>query len=484
MCPHRPAASLLLFAAVLFVTSCSDSIGPEARADRVTLNAPFTELEVGGTLALAATVLNATGGVVASQQITWESMNPEVASVSTAGVVTGLRAGTARIRASAGTATGTINLTVHPPSCTRASATGGVNVGQSVSGALAASDCRLFHGSRADGWTLALPQAEAIRIEMVGSGFDAVLFLTDRDMNVLGYADAAGSGVASLVGEYPAGNYVVWATSWNDAVGSYTVSAGTVNLCSGADASGSVALEESVAGTLSRDSCILPHGHAGMAWRLSIPTDVTLRATLTPQGFEGLIVVTTLDLDPVAFGWGPGVGAEVELMHPLPPGEYLLWATSTMGGFGSFTLSVGEARLAGCAAVQDIAVGASVNGQLGHGDCVLHDGRFTEPWRFSLPEAARLQVDMTSSQLDAYLIVTDEAGRIVAVDDDGGVGFNARLVHSFPAGTYTVWATTYSPGEGGAYQLSVQPAAGGNTIGERRGSAVAGTAAGVRKSAW
>jgi hypothetical protein len=74
-----------------------------------------------------------------------------------------------------------------------------------------------------------------------------------------------------------------------------------------------------------------------------------------------------------------------------------------------------------------------------------------------------VRIDLTSEEFDAYLLVTDDAGNVVAEDDDGGDGFNSRIVATLPAGTYTVWANTFGPGETGPYQLSVASVAGAQT---------------------
>ncbi len=65
---------------------------------RVNVNAPEKSVAVGGTMQLAATILpeNAT-----KQQVTWESANPDIATVDENGVVTGIKRGGARITATA-----------------------------------------------------------------------------------------------------------------------------------------------------------------------------------------------------------------------------------------------------------------------------------------------------------------------------------------------------------------------------------------------
>lgn len=72
------------------------------------------------TLRLSATVRLTGGGVAVNPQLTWSSSDPTVASVSTSGLVTGVIAGAAEIRATSSGVTGAAQLTVredvNPPS--------------------------------------------------------------------------------------------------------------------------------------------------------------------------------------------------------------------------------------------------------------------------------------------------------------------------------------------------------------------------------
>jgi hypothetical protein len=69
-------------------------------------------LVVGGTLPLTATALLASGDPRRDATISWSSETPQVAGVDAAGIVTGLAPGSATLRASSGSASGTISLTV------------------------------------------------------------------------------------------------------------------------------------------------------------------------------------------------------------------------------------------------------------------------------------------------------------------------------------------------------------------------------------
>jgi len=70
--------------------------------------------------------------------------------------------------------------------------------------------------------------------------------------------------------------------------------------------------------------------------------------------------------------------------------------------------------------------------------------------------AGRRTMSMTSSEVDAFLTIADFDGTVLAEDDDGGSGLNARMTIQLEAGSYIVVASSFEAGEVGAYTLSVE----------------------------
>lgn len=82
----------------------------------VEVTGPASTVEVGGTLQLTAVGRDASNGVVTGQPVTWISLDPAVASVSPAGLVTGLApGGPVGIRATIGGVNRTVGITVTAP---------------------------------------------------------------------------------------------------------------------------------------------------------------------------------------------------------------------------------------------------------------------------------------------------------------------------------------------------------------------------------
>jgi hypothetical protein len=65
------------------------------------------------------------------------------------------------------------------------------------------------------------------------------------------------------------------------------------------------------------------------------------------------------------------------------------------------------------------------------------------------------RIDLESTAFDAFLVLKDSSGNVVASDDDGGNGLNSRIERVLAAGTYEIVASSFGPNQTGAYQLTV-----------------------------
>ncbi len=78
----------------------------------VTVSPPTASVTVGATTDLSATVRDANGATVTGRTVTWQSSSPSIASVSTAGRVTGIAPGTVNITATVDGKSGSSAITV------------------------------------------------------------------------------------------------------------------------------------------------------------------------------------------------------------------------------------------------------------------------------------------------------------------------------------------------------------------------------------
>jgi len=119
---------VLRVAVAASLLSCTESTAPDIPVATVTVTVPRTAFRVGETIQAAALPLDATGGVLTGRTVTWSSSNTGVASISPAGLITGVAPGNATITAEVEGKTGTAvlqlslvpiaSITVSPPNQT------------------------------------------------------------------------------------------------------------------------------------------------------------------------------------------------------------------------------------------------------------------------------------------------------------------------------------------------------------------------------
>jgi hypothetical protein len=102
------------------------------------------------------------------------------------------------------------------------------------------------------------------------------------------------------------------------------------------------------------------------------------------------------------------------------------------------------------------------NAALSTADCLFDDGTYYDVYTFQGSAGQSIRVDMTSTDLDTYLLLRDPSGATVAEDDDGGEGTNSRLFFTLTAtGTWTILANNYDSGDTGNYNIAIACGTGG-----------------------
>jgi hypothetical protein len=107
--------ALTIMAAAIFAVACGSDNAPTGTAAvvSVTVSQPTANiLEKGGTATLTATTKDAGGNTITGTTVTWSSSSDAIATVSAAGLVTGVAPGTATITATSNGKTGTATVTV------------------------------------------------------------------------------------------------------------------------------------------------------------------------------------------------------------------------------------------------------------------------------------------------------------------------------------------------------------------------------------
>ena len=231
------SASGLVTANALGVASVSAAAGGKSGGAVITVAgptvasvtvAPTTDtLLVGETVQLTATVLDADGNPVTDRAVTWISAMPTVASVSSGGLVTGVADGVVAISATLDGKTGQATIEVWGPCST--ALTPSIDVGDTVQGDLASTDCPLDDGSYADGYALTVDAQTDVQIDMTSTEFDTWLWLLELlpngDLEVVALNDdvSEGNTDAQILFTLAAGiEYFILANSFDpDTFGEY-----------------------------------------------------------------------------------------------------------------------------------------------------------------------------------------------------------------------------------------------------------------------
>lgn len=105
-----------------------------------------------------------------------------------------------------------------------------------------------------------------------------------------------------------------------------------------------------------------------------------------------------------------------------------------------------------------IEVGERLKGRLEPSDMEMEDGSYADGFWLKGAAGARVTIELSSDDFDAYLLVTDtiSGSEEILEDDDSSAGSDARIRTSVPYdGTLVIVATSYDPDETGVYTLSV-----------------------------
>jgi uncharacterized protein YjdB len=417
----------------LLVTSCGGGGGgdtptpppppPAPTVNTVVVNPPTANVEVGQTQTLAASARDASGNEL-PRTFSWTSSNPGVASVSAAGVVTGVaQGGPVVISATVDGRTGTSAITITPvrvATVNVALANGTVIQGRTTQATAVARDGRgATVTDRPVTWTSSNASVATV--------------------NATGVVTAVAAGTASITGTV-------------DGI------AGTAALTVSPDPCRvvrSIALGAQVTGTLTANDCQLNDSSYVQTYELTVAAPALLEVEMASSDFDAYLFLLdgagqrVLEEDDDG-----GLGTNARILYNFVPGRYRIVAnTFERNRVGSYLLTVRTAP-PGCTP-RPVPFPSNQQGTLSTASCRLNGDSRTDFYEFTLTQRASVVINMTSTRLDPVLGVVDGNGEVVAVDDDSGEGVNARVEGVLEPGRYVVAAAGY-PGEQGPYTLELR----------------------------
>ena len=370
------------------------------------------------------------------------------------------------------------------------------------SGELSDGDCRITvqrdEKQWADRFVFTLSEPGTVRVELLNDSesfdpatdtgsqpqsLDAYLVL-NRDGAQVAANDDGGAGTNSLISrELDAGTYEIVATSFSPSEAPtrhlYRLTVGRESC----EVEPLGVLADISATTLSRTGSFGTSGcsvevsyqtsNPGAVYTFELAEPRSVRIDL--QGLDG--ANSYLQLRDEGRSWSrstdddSGPGRDASIRYNLSAGEYRIEAgyVSDTEGEGSeayrLTLTVDAAP--SCEEDQLGLVHGTIerSGEFGAGGCI------TDQWNswywsavhvFSLAERGRIQIDLDGiDRVDPMLWLTDEQGRHIVNDEDGGAGRGARIERELAAGTYRInaqrsWRSDGHQGEpGGRYRLTI-----------------------------
>lgn len=373
-----------------------------------------------------------------------------------------------------------------------------VQPGQSIQGQLARGDERLDSGEYTDIYELRGRAGQRLSVVMRSDDFDTYLMIRGPSGFEHDNDDVGDDGTNSELDlRLPAaGTYRITATSYGaDETGRYNLSIGDPGRGGGRGQAssagrspnpggGALVLDRAATGNLAQGDRRLEAGEYVDDWRLPVRRGQTYTVTLQSADFDAYLMVRgpgglsedndddasrrgvrdsrltftatsdgMADISATSFGSGE-------------TGRYQILATETAGGTSS---SGGRRPPAAAQTYQapsrpsdgSIQLGQTVSGALGQGARQLSSGEWVNNYTLRGRRGQQLDLRLTSSAFDPYLMIEGPGLSEQNDDDPDGEGVNSRLVVTLPQdGDYTISATSFEPGEEGGYRLAVASADG------------------------
>ena len=230
-----------------------------------------------------------------------------------------------------------------------------------------------------------------------------------------------------------------------------------------------VTIGQTVQGSLAAGDGSLPTGEPADLYALTGQAGQQVRVELRADFDTFLMVVA-----PSGQHWenddsGGSLNSALDLTLPAA-GTYRVVATAYRAGVtGDYELKVSTGRGPQLADTTPTPTPTPANaaaattraGELAQGDQTLQSGEFMDVHHFTWAAGTTVDLRLTSSAFDTYLIVREPGGAQEDNDDLEPGNTNSGLTYTASAaGAYQVIVTSYRSGESGAYELVVTPSGG------------------------
>ena len=171
------------------------------------------------------------------------------------------------------------------------------------------------------------------------------------------------------------------------------------------------------------------------------------------------LIVLTPDSNDLGHDNDGAGGRNARLATTLPStGTYLILANSySAGELGSYQIQVTNLGRRTQTPQAPIEYILQEQGSLAPGDPLLNDNSFYDSYTFSGRAGQQVTISLQSPDFDTYLFLVDEAGNLLAENDDVNESdYNSKIVFTLPLdGAYRVITNSFDPVGQGFYTLTV-----------------------------
>jgi hypothetical protein len=424
----QPARRWLGAAAVIVVAACGETTTTDVpvSVSSIDVNPSSLTITAGETGQLSAVPKSASGNSLTARGVQWSSAGAAVATVSPAGLVTGVNAGTTTITATSGSASKQVTVTVNARPHIALSSTSLSFTALTGAVAPAAQTVTVTNslGNPLNGISLGTTQFGAgqptgwVRTSIDRTSAPAVVSITvDQTGRTPGTYTATVPVLAPLADNSPVTISVTMVVQ----------QASTITIQPGSLGSGTVTSSPAIL------NCSIASGGATgtCAAVFAAGTSVTLNAA-TRSGSQFI-------------AWGGACLNANRFSNPDPPSCTLPITTAT-----GASISVP----AFFCTVTPIVFNQTLSGTLTSSGCPLGDGSFFDIYSFSVSTTTNVTVDVSSSQFSTFMFIKDSQG--ISQGSSTRVSTTpsvSRIAVTLSAGTYFIYANGISSTSFGSYTV-------------------------------
>jgi serine protease Do len=219
-----------------------------------------------------------------------------------------------------------------------------------------------------------------------------------------------------------------------------------------------------ILGSLTEGDSVLPSDRSLFdAYRFSGRAGQAVSLAMTSPDFDSYLILLDADGNSVTFDDDSGGGYDALIQTTLPSsGDYLLLAnTYESGQSGNYRLQLVSGGRATTQPSTSGPLNIQQSGSLQSSDNVLpSDGSLFDAYEFSGRAGQTVEIRLTSSEFDTYLILVDESGAPIEQNDDASnTTTNSFLRVTLPrTGRYSVYVNSFDASGRGNYNLVIRDA--------------------------